>query len=363
MRISFVLSSLRLSGGVKAIIEIANRLQARGHQVSLVVPGCTLDPAMRRSVEPGITILESRARFSPHLNPFQMLALSASLAQAVPPSDFVISTHTPTTLPVLLATRFLKRGVPVWYFLDYPAMFASRPVEAWLLRHALAWHTGALTISEFCRQVLLDTKIRKPILNVSIGLNAPEKPQPPAGAAGEGLARSGIKPVLFLGDDRPRKGLADFMQAAEWVCRAEPGAVLWIVSKVALPLASNLPHRLFINPSDRELAELYRSCAVFVSATWVEGFGLPPLEAMAYGAPVVMTDSGGGRDYARPFENCILVPPRTPQALADGILSVFRDPALASRLRENGPITAARFKWETTVDQFEQALMGWSHHA
>jgi glycosyltransferase involved in cell wall biosynthesis len=360
MQISFVLSSLRLSGGVKAIIEISNRLHGRGHQVNLIVPGGTLDPAMVLAVKPGIVIKESQMRFSLPMNHFKLLALSFSLANAVPPSDIVISTHTPTTIPVLIAAHFLKRGKPIWYFLDYPEMFEERPIERWLLRHALVWHRGALTISEFCRQGLLDSNPHKPVINVSIGLSDPEIFQYHKNTVERELAWAGKKPILFVGDDRPRKGFYDFLRAAEKVYQGAPEIILWIVSKVNLQLSTMMPFRMFICLGNEELAELYRNCAVFVSASWVEGFGLPPLEAMACGAPVVMTDSQGVRDYARPFENCILVPPRAPQALADGILTILRDPALANRLRQSGPETAARFNWETTVDQFEQALIKWS---
>ena len=87
-----------------------------------------------------------------------------------------------------------------------------------------------------------------------------------------------------------------------------------------------------------------------------EGFGLPPLEAMACGAPVVLTDSGGVRDYARHEDNCLLVPPRDPQALAAAMLRILTDPVLADCLRRAGPPTTARFTWEAAVDRFEAAL-------
>lgn len=360
MQISFVLSSLRLSGGVRAIIEISNRLFQRGHGVNLVVPAGTIDPDVAAIVDPGIAIKESRIPYSPGMKSLALFGLSWSLAKAVPPSDIVLSTHTPTTAPVFLATRLLKRGQPVWYFLDYPEMFSGRPVEMWLLRNALSWHRGALAISEFCRQVLLQSGSHKPVINVSIGLSNPDAFQlPKMKAEREQLCR-GEKPVLFLGDDRPRKGLDEFLKAAEQVFQQEPKAVFWIVSKRNLIVPDTIPCRLITRPSDQELAELYRICSVFVSASWVEGFGLPPLEAMACGAPVVTTDSQGVREFARHMENCILVPIRDAQALAEGILTVLKNPELEEHFRRNGPFTAERFKWNTTVDRFEEALKNWS---
>ncbi|HMR68482.1 MAG TPA: glycosyltransferase [Anaerolineae bacterium] len=78
---------------------------------------------------------------------------------------------------------------------------------------------------------------------------------------------------------------------------------------------------------------------------------------MACGAAVGLTDSGGVRPFARPEENCLMVPPRQPELLAKAIEHVLTDPALADRLRRNGPPTAAQFTWSAAVDRFEQAVL------
>jgi glycosyltransferase involved in cell wall biosynthesis len=77
---------------------------------------------------------------------------------------------------------------------------------------------------------------------------------------------------------------------------------------------------------------------------------------MACAVPVVLTDSGGVHEYARPGENCLMVPARDPSALADAMLRVLTDTDLAKRLRLNGPPTAAQFTWERAVDRFEVAI-------
>ncbi len=363
MNISFVLSSFWLSGGVGAITEIANRLCQRDHRVSLIVPRGTVDPKMAARVERGVDVVESAAPLPKPTNLLKLVGLSYSLAQSVPPSDVIVSTHTPTTVPVYIASHVFKRGQPVWYFLDYPEMFAGRPLESWLLRNALRWHRGAVAISEYCREVLLSSGIERPVINISIGLSDPATFHYPTNRNDQETDAQGKKSVLFLGDDRPRKGLADFIHAAHLVYEKEPEVTFWITSKMALHIPDSLPCKVITRPDDQALAKLYQSCAVFVSASWVEGFGLPPLEAMACGAPVVMTDSKGVRDYARPMENCILVPPRDPQSLADGILTLLRNPELADRFRKNGPSTAAKFTWENVVDRFEQALVDFGKQA
>jgi glycosyltransferase involved in cell wall biosynthesis len=243
----------------------------------------------------------------------------------------------------------MHKGRPAWFFMDYQEMFEGRPYELWLMRHARHWHNLVLVLS---RDSQLELGIRNAAL-VGLGLSHPEILRP---QRKETQQASTVKSILFLGDARPRKGLADFMSSAELVSEQTKQIELWIASKQDFDLQSKVPLKRFHRPTKRELAQLYAACDLFVSASWREGFGLPPLEAMACGAPVVVTDSGGVREYARHDENCLVTPPRNPQALSEAMLRVLTDDALAERLRRNGPRTAARFTWESAVDRLEKAL-------
>jgi glycosyltransferase involved in cell wall biosynthesis len=353
MRISFILSSLWLSGGVRVIVEYANRLAARGHQVTLVAPGGTLDPDMLNEVISPVTVRQSRVVRGPHVNLVRMIRLAWSLAQAVPPSDAVISTHTPTTAPGLLAARLFKRGRLVWLFMDYREMFIGRPYEDWLMRHALRWHARAVTLSRYC-QGELNSYSPGQVIVVGLGLSDPELFHPLQVEARPN--NDSRRTILFLGDARPRKGMVDFLKAAELVYERLKDIRLLIISKEDCQVHSRVPLDYIYRPTRAELARVYAACDLFVSASWREGFGLPPLEAMACAVPVVLTDSGGVHEYARPGENCLMVPARDPSALADAMLRVLTDTDLAKRLRLNGPPTAAQFTWERAVDRFEVAI-------
>lgn len=354
MRISFILSSLQLSGGVQVVAEYANRLTMRGHQVTLIAPGGTLSDTMLGELIPGVTVRSSRVGFKSHAGLVWMARLAWSLARAVPPSDVVISTHTPTTAVGLLAGHLLKRGRLVWLYQDYREMFVGRPFEGWLLRHALRWHECALTDSDYCRRELSSYTPGKVIV-VGIGLSHPELLQP---RSIQSLRTPGNqKTILFVGDARPRKGLQDFLQAAGEVHEQAKDIRLQIVSKEDLQLDCRVPFEYVHRPTRAELMGLFADCDLYVSASWREGFGLPPLEAMGCGAPVVLTDSGGVREYAQHEVNCLMVPTRDPQALAQAMLRVLNDAALEKRLRTNGPLTAVGFTWDSAVDRFERALL------
>jgi glycosyltransferase involved in cell wall biosynthesis len=353
MRISFILSSLWLSGGVQVILEYANRLSERGHLIHLVSPGNVMDDEIARIASPSIFIHETGTLSKGSMNIPKKLRLSFDLARKIPACDVMIATHTPTTFVSLLSQKlFHHRGIPIWFYMDYPGMFRNPSVEMWLLKNAMRWHKAAFVLSKYSTQELASFT-RKEIIPVGLGLSYYELLK--ANKSERPFSRD-LRTILYLGDFRARKGFQDFLKAAALVYEANKSIELWIAMKEAGEIHTHIPFKYFIRPSAQQLAELYATCDLFVSASWYEGFGLPPLEAMACGAPVVLTNSGGVQDFASPGKNCLMVPAKQPAALADAMLQILNHPELAQAFRTAGPLTAANFTWDSAVDRFESAL-------
>lgn len=307
-----------------------------------------MDEVIAGELDSQVKVLETERSWSDTRYDLGKVFLAWQLARAVPDSDVVVATHTPTTVPAWLAGRILSKGRLAWLYQDYKEMFRGRWVEERLLALAPRRFDRILVASQACRQEMLDLAGVKSVM-IGIGLNSLFRPR-------QVERDDDARLILFVGDTRPRKGLRDFLQAASLVYRKEPKLKLAIVSKDACQIQNEVPFTHYCRPSDEELSALYASCDVFVSASWYEGFGLPPLEAMACGAPVVLTDSRGVREFAVDGENCLMVPIRDPSSLAEAILRVLTDEELAARIAANGLQTAWRYSWDDAVDRFERAL-------
>ena len=86
----------------------------------------------------------------------------------------------------------------------------------------------------------------------------------------------------------------------------------------------------------------------------IEGFGIPPLEAMACGAPVLATRVGAIPDFAG--DAAMLVPPGDREALRDSLALLVRDAGLRRRLHEEGPRRASHYRWDRSAALMTELL-------
>jgi alpha-1,3-rhamnosyl/mannosyltransferase len=106
--------------------------------------------------------------------------------------------------------------------------------------------------------------------------------------------------------------------------------------------------------SDRELKQLYASAMVFAYPSLYEGFGLPVVEAMASGAPVLTSNSGATKEVAG--DGALLVEPTSIEAITSGLLKLIENPLLREQLVEKGRMRVAQFTWTNTVDDLLQTI-------
>jgi glycosyltransferase involved in cell wall biosynthesis len=107
--------------------------------------------------------------------------------------------------------------------------------------------------------------------------------------------------------------------------------------------------------SDDDLATLYSSSDIQITASTAESFPLPPLEAMACGTSVITTPYGV-EDYAIDGVNSIIVQPNSKQELKSAIIKLIEDEDLRSKLSKNGILTANRYKYKDQAKLYEKIL-------
>lgn len=165
--------------------------------------------------------------------------------------------------------------------------------------------------------------------------------------------------ILFVGTIEPRKNLLALLRAFEELSRStalRPQLVIagkkgWLTDEFFSYLkSSGLEERLCFTGylTDEELCALYSSCTVFVYPSLYEGFGLPPLEAMACGAPVITSGIPAIIETVG-TEAAELVAPNDVQALAARLSRLLQDERRRQQLSLAGRERAAQFSWEKTA--------------
>lgn len=353
MKISVVMEDTSRTGGIRALVELANGLTARGHDCTIVLPRGTKPVPFATTAR--IALVGPRLPYVANIRNVSNMLL---LQRFMPPSDVIIASSWRSAFPTYWsATQQSALGL---FFVqaDERLMLSlstlgkiKRRVAAAAYRLPLAWLTNSVWLrdrmgAEFNNQ----GTIVNPGVDLAVFSAANRRPQPP-----EKLARRYT--IVSVGRALAIKGLPDLLAALETVSAQLPIALV-LISQDDLKLDAAYPIEIVRAQSDQEIAELYRRADLFVYPSWFEGFGLPPLEAMACGTPVVTTDCGGVRDFAVDGYNTLVVPPRDPDALAEAILRMLCQPELAATLARNGIATAANYTWGHFAARAEQAILG-----
>ncbi len=262
-------------------------------------------------------------------------------------------------------------------FEHYPETFTRR--GSWQMkltvRRTAQRAARIVTVSEFSRQDLIGT-YRLPPEKVVVTYNgveerfSPETRDPdealkirrPYGIEGEYL--------LAVGSLQPRKNLQRLIRAYGQLRGAHPdlghrlviaGRELWLTSEIYRevkrePWARDIIFTGYV--SDEDLPALYRHASALVYPSIFEGFGLPPLEAMACGTPVVASNTGSLPEICGTAAR--LIDPYDVVSIEKGILDVIKDESLRARLREAGIGQAARYSWRAAAEQtltlYQEAL-------
>jgi glycosyltransferase involved in cell wall biosynthesis len=173
--------------------------------------------------------------------------------------------------------------------------------------------------------------------------------------AGQSAPGAATQTIAAFGVAKPYKNVACLVRAFALIAAEHPAARLLLIGgdggARALIDRLGVGDRVIITGAvaDAHLRTLIRETAVFVVPSLVEGFGLPALEAMALGTPVVVSDTPALREVAG--DAALVFDPHEPASLAAMLTRVLADARLRSELRNAGTARAREFAWSRTAEQ------------
>ena len=175
-------------------------------------------------------------------------------------------------------------------------------------------------------------------------------------ARARAAVNGGTPYLLFVGALEPRK--APDVLAAGYARARERGlaADLVVVGDGRIPIAGPGIRHVPALGDDGALAALYAGAVAVVAPSWLEGFGLPPVEAAALGTPSVVSDLPVFAETLG--DGALRVAPGDPEALAGALLAVATDAALRGRLAAAARQAATRYDWARSARAMHAVLAG-----
>jgi len=233
----------------------------------------------------------------------------------------------------------------------------------WMLPVAARRANAVITVSQTSRRDLIHhlNLASNQVMVTAEGVNSIFRPTADTEERRRRLAHYGIERpyILYLGGLNPRKNITRLLKAFSQVHARHPQTALVIGGKrqwqmAEIDTALNQPDLarqvLFTGyVLEADLPALYSAAEVFVFPSLYEGFGLPPLEAMACGTPVVTSNIGSLLEVAG--DAALTVNPYDVDELAQAIERGLTDQGLRADLQKRGILHAAKYQWNRTAQE------------
>jgi glycosyltransferase involved in cell wall biosynthesis len=250
---------------------------------------------------------------------------------------------------------------------------ASRAYLRWIVRSSARRASQIITISESTRRDVIRLLGVSPerVTRIYCGVDDRFTPEPRSANVKELRQRAGLPAefILYLGTIEPRKNLTRLIDAYSMLRRRDATRLPLVLAGgrgwgddviTARARGSGFEADIYFPGfvPEHEIPLWYNASTLFVYPSEYEGFGLPPLEALACGVPVIASNTSSLPEVLG--DAAVLVDPTSVPAIADGMQRVLDDDVLRSRLISQGLEQARRFSWrgmaEETLTVYQSVL-------
>ena len=166
------------------------------------------------------------------------------------------------------------------------------------------------------------------------------------------------KKIVFMYVPIKSKGTYDLIDALKIVHKKQPDILIEAFG--IYPRCNDLPSFVSYtyNPNRKLLNEIYNRNAIFVCASWLEGFGLTAGESMKSGCCLVTTNNKGVLDFAVDGETAFLSEPKNPDLLAQKIEYVLENNEIRIKVAKRGMESISKFNWKRNVEKIDEIFKG-----
>lgn len=342
-RITYLIHSLLgVTGGNLTLIAQCNEMIRRGHTVTIV--SYTPKPPYF-SIAAEVVVVPA----------------GKSMADYVPKSDIVIGTYFMNAIEL----QDISAPVKVYYaqgdqYIFDDSLVASHAHHAALKRisrqscqQERVWFVpNSFNLAEAVKNkygkntdailpVCVDRRIYHPLKK------SDRSKTPRLLIVGPDVRGSETEPLTF-------KGMWDIREALKILDKNDVAYKVVRISSSPMDIFSDIECEFHIAPADSDKTILYGTSDIMIYASHYDSCPRPPMEAMASGVAVVCTDTPGAREYCVHDKNCILVPIKSPERIADAVIRLLKDDGHRKRIIEGGLKTADQYpvqrEWQTMED-------------
>jgi len=328
-------------GGQDLLLSLARGLKERGHTQLIVCPQGS--PLANRAAGEGLEVMA--------------LPGAGTLRSRLRDQQFeIVHAHDARAQTISFRTSL---GLPLRRVASRQVAFTPRHPMFHRWKYGRTCH-GVIANSQSVRQVLLEAGVADSHIEViSPGIELPKALPTPESRA-KARARWGHASDHFVIGHAAaftrEKGQDVALQAALLLAPRLPCARMLLAgdgperSELARHAAGMVHLPGFLD----DLDDFYAALDLYIMPSRSEGWGLTALRAMAFGLPVIASNVGGLPELVEHARSGWLVPPESPEALADAIMDAASNPALWSDFGRNARARAAQFSIERTVEQTER---------